>query len=225
MPAGVELYFPHPILYSVRWQASNRWIIMPNCHLCAAEDAPSHFEGRLVEGGFGQFDRLEMVALDGPIGASGPICDSCLGKMLSEGRLEIYADPDIPSPGRRLELPVYEALFRAGAERVRQKFHEVNGSRVYLGRTLDAQGREAIIELAELLSSDDTWSQEILVEHPFIGRHALAVGECYAISAISLGYGEEDPGFAAAARHWAERRCAADDLLEESRIELEDLDP
>ena len=70
------------------------------------------------------------------------------------------------------------------------------------------------------MTGDDTWSDQAHAERKTSGQHALSVGETYALCAISLGYGEADPGFVRESGLWAARRVEIDALIEANRQSL-----
>jgi len=193
---------------------------MTGCHLCDADNAPSSFEGQLIDGGYGRFDQVSLVFIKGTPANTGRLCDACLERLIAEDRVEIYDEPGFFESGRRPGRGAYAALFRAGAERIYVRFHELNGARVYDTRPLAQEGRNAIRDLVALMTGDDTWSDQAHIERRSAGQHALAVGETHALCAISLGYGEEDHHFAQEAALWAARRIEIDMFIELNRQSL-----
>ncbi|MBW3243363.1 hypothetical protein KUV57_11885 [Epibacterium sp. DP7N7-1] len=190
---------------------------MTGCHLCNSDDATSSFDGCLINGGFGRFDQVSLVYITKEPSGTGRLCDDCLGNLIDENKIEIYDEPGFFESGRQLGAEAYSALFRAGAGRVHVRFHELNGARLYSKRPLGHEGRMAIRNLASLISGDDTWSDQSHVEKRAAGQHAISAGEAYAICAISLGYGEEDPGFAKEAALWSAKRIEIDAMIEANR--------
>ncbi len=193
---------------------------MPACANCDAPEAASFSDGRLIDGGYGQFDEISLVWLDRSAAVEGALCDACLESLLTQSTIEIYDEPGMFEAGRRPGLAAYQALFEAGADRIRHSFHDLNGTRVYASRPLGGDGWKAIVELRAQLCNDDTFSEVAQREHKQPGILALRTGEAHAISAIALGYGEEDPGFKQAAAQWAARRVEIDDRIERNRQSL-----
>jgi hypothetical protein len=103
-------------------------------------------------------------------------------------------------------------LFAYGARRIYHKFCQEQGDHLYTRRVLDQNGANSIKRLRTTLIGDDddngfTIGPQYRAQ---LAMRAISVGEAYALSATALGYGEEDPGFEAAAVQWTETRQAMD---------------
>lgn len=190
---------------------------MLHCTQCNAADATCNSYGRLIEGGNGYFDKATLVWLDRRQYVEGPICENCLVDRTTQGAVETIDEPGMFERGQKPSFEAYMAAFEVGANRIRQSFHELNGSRIYSSRNLTDESYREIIELRSQLSGDDTFSVISYSEHQRPGTLALLVGQSHAISAIALGHGEEDPGFRLASERWATKRIEVDRILRRSR--------
>lgn len=195
------------------------------CAYCMSETAPNLLEGELVSGGFGAFDMQRLVWLTGQHPRSGHICDDCVQRLAASQDLEICDGPDFHDHGGRISKRGLEGLFKQGAQECYNQFHRLNGARQYVPRAGGQNDFSAVEQLTSYIVDDETWDGEIAVERPEASEHALQAGRAYALSAIALGYGEADPGFTRAARHWASLRWSLDQRIEDQRDSLLWIDP
>lgn len=189
------------------------------CTVCGADAGDTDNNGVIVHGGYGstRYDETRLIWLvrGEEVAKPGMLCDDCIDGFVAEGKLEAFAASIASLPEGTPSEAAYRELFAHGARRVYSAYWEEMGEAPYARRSLDDAGRESIERLRRMMVGDGDIYNIAQLERAKEARRAMDVGEAHAMAAISLGFGEEDPGFEEAAATWAaERMARANDFRE-----------
>lgn len=200
------------------------------CLECGGEAGDTDTNGHIVHGGYGstRYDTTLLIWLSGAgkNAQEGYLCDDCIDRHVEAGELEAFFSHFGELPKGSPSQAAYHALFAYYAQRVADAYWKENGDRPYDRRPLDEAGHESIERLRTTMVGRDSSQAAPVIPTPRqeLADRAIRVGECHALAAISLGYGQEDPNFDKAAARWAEKRATVDAELHDLRTMFVDVD-
>jgi hypothetical protein len=200
------------------------------CLECGGQAGDTDTNGHIVHGGYGssRYDTTLLIWLSdaGKNAQKGYLCDDCIDRHVEAGELEAFSTHFGELPEGSPSQAAYHALFAYYAQRVADAYWDENGDRRYDGRPLDEAGHESIERLRATMVGRDSSQYTSMVPTPRqeLADRAIRVGECHALAAIALGYGQEDPNFEKAAARWAEKRATVDAELHDLRNMFSNID-
>lgn len=189
------------------------------CTECGGDAGDTDNNGLIVHGGYGSvlYDTTQLIWLVRGDEAAKPgmLCDSCIDGFIAAGKLEAFSTSIGTLPEGAPSEVAYRELFAYGARKTYHKFWQEQGDHPYTRRPLDKKGEKSIKRLRNSLIGDDNGFTVGPPDRAQLAWRAISVGEAHALSAIALGYGEEDPGFETAAAQWTELRRSMDTEIAE----------
>lgn len=197
------------------------------CTHCGGDSGDTDNNGHIVHCGFGSvYDEVQLIWLvrGDEVAKPGMLCDTCIDSFVAEGKLEAFSAIFGGLPDGSLSEAATREIFAYAARRIYSAFWREQGDHPYARRALDDEGEERIRRMRAALVGEMEVDSSSQIGRAKEARRAWDVGEAHAMSAISLGYGDEDPGFEAAAARWAKDHRAAIDAFSGIWNTIMDLD-
>ncbi|MBJ3764609.1 hypothetical protein ILP92_17895 [Maribius pontilimi] len=186
-----------------------------NCATCDGEASDTDNTGIMFHGGYGstRYDTSSLVWIvrGEDVFPHGYICDDCIDRAVSDGKLEkFHTSLGDDETGLNLSAAAYRELFAYGARKAYHTFWSQREDSPYYEERNPAALEEAIKDMRYRLSGDMVVSCSVSMKRIPIGWEAVDIGYAHAVSAITFGCSEADPGFEKAAETWGSARKALD---------------
>lgn len=199
------------------------------CATCGGAASDTNNTGVMVYGGYGssRYDMSSLVwtARGADVYPRGYICDACIDRAVSDGKLEeFHSGPGDEETGRNLSEAAYRELFAYGARKAYGDFWEKREDSPYHAAHNPAALEQAIEDMRYRLSGDQVLASGAAIKRAPLGRGAVDIGYAHAVAAIAFGCGEADPGFEKAATVWARARKALDEDWVQTQAMLRDVE-
>lgn len=185
------------------------------CATCGGQASDTDNTGVMVRGGYGstRYDTSSLIwtARGEEVYPQGYICDDCIDRAVSDGKLEeFHTSLGDEETGLNLSKAAYRELFAYGARKAYDAFWANREEGLYHEARNPAALEEAIEDMRYRLSGDQVLGSGASMQRAPIGWGAVDIGYAHAVAAIAFGCCEADPGFEKAAETWGRERKALD---------------